>query len=123
MKELLKYDKSLEVSSLLPEGVSETIQNEPKEQRGGFSLYVIRYTRCKFTRKYFSQKRINRAGEVHSQGIVCAGYGFNPRLKSHPLTNIEIQKYYQNEPRFNRVYSRDNLPKIKYGAYIINLDE
>ena len=40
-----------------------------------------------------------------------------------PLTNFEIQKYYQNEPRFNGVYSRDNLPKIKDGAYIINLDE
>ena len=33
-----------------------------------------------------------------------------------------MQKYYQNEPRFNGVYSRDNLPKIKDGAYIINLD-
>ena len=32
-------------------------------------------------------------------------------------------KYYENEPRFNGVYSRDNLPKIKDGAYIINLDE
>ena len=32
--------------------------------------------------------------------------------------------YYQNEPRFNGVYSRDNLPyKIKDGAYLINLDE
>ena len=41
----------------------------------------------------------------------------------HPLTNFEIQKYYQNEPRFNGVYSRDNLQKIKDGAYIINLDE
>ena len=41
----------------------------------------------------------------------------------HPLTNFEIQKYYQNEPRFNAVYSRDNLPKIKDGAYVINLDE
>ena len=41
----------------------------------------------------------------------------------HSLTNFEIQKYYQNEPRFNGVYSRDNLPKIKDGAYIINLDE
>ena len=31
---------------------------------------------------------------------------------------------YQNEPRFNRVYSRDNLPdKIKHGAYVINLDQ
>ena len=42
----------------------------------------------------------------------------------HPLTNFEIQKYYQDEPRFNRVYSRDNLPdKINDGAYVINLDE
>ena len=40
----------------------------------------------------------------------------------HPLTNFEIQKYYQNEPRFNGVYSRSNLPKkIKDGAYVINL--
>ena len=44
-------------------------------------------------------------------------------MSPHPLTNFEIQKYYQNEPRFNGVYSRDNLPKIKDGAYVINLDE
>ena len=44
-------------------------------------------------------------------------------MPSHPLTNFEIQKYYQNRPRFNGVYSRDNLPKIKNGAYVINLDE
>ena len=41
----------------------------------------------------------------------------------HPITNFEIQKYYQNQPRFNGVYSRDNLTKIKDGAYVINLDE
>ena len=40
----------------------------------------------------------------------------------HPLTNFEIQKY-QNEPRFNGVYSRDSLQKIKDGAYITNLDK
>ena len=34
-----------------------------------------------------------------------------------------MQKYYQNEPRFNGVYSRDNLPKIKDGDYVVNLDE
>ena len=39
------------------------------------------------------------------------------------LANFEIQKYYQNEPKFNGVYSRDNLTKIKDGAYVINLDE
>ena len=38
--------------------------------------------------------------------------------------------YYQNKPRFDGVYTRDNLPKkrgfsekIKDGAYVINLDE
>ena len=45
-------------------------------------------------------------------------------MPPHPLTNFEIQKYYQIESRFNGVYSRDNLQKkIKVGAYIINLDE
>ena len=44
-------------------------------------------------------------------------------MSSHPLTNFEIQKYYQNELRFSGVYSRDNLPKIKDGVYVINLDE
>ena len=42
----------------------------------------------------------------------------------HPLTNFEIESHYQNEPRFNGVYSRDNLnDKIKDRAYVINLDE
>ena len=40
----------------------------------------------------------------------------------HTLTNLEIQKY-KNEPRFNGVYFRDNLSKIKDGGYIINSDE
>ena len=59
-------------------------------------------------------------------------------LPAHPLTNFEIQEYYQNEPRFNGVFSRDNLPNsirskglrskelgsaVKNGAYAINLDE
>ena len=53
-------------------------------------------------------------------------------LPAHPLTNFEIQEY-QNEPRFNGVFSRYNLPNIirpkglssavKNGAYVINLDE
>ena len=41
----------------------------------------------------------------------------------HGLTDFEIQKYYQNEPKFNGVYSRNNLPIIKDGPYVINLDE
>ena len=44
-------------------------------------------------------------------------------MSPDPLTNFKIQKY-ENESRFNGVYSKDNLPnKIKDGAYVINLDE
>ena len=71
-------------------------------------------------------KGIVRADE----GIVRAGEGVNKKKQKfnlmpfHPLTIFEISEYYKNEPRFNSVYSRDNLPKtIKKGAYVINLDE
>ena len=45
-------------------------------------------------------------------------------MPPHSLTNFEIQKYYQKEPKFNGIYSRNDLSQIKDGAaYIINLDE
>ena len=45
-------------------------------------------------------------------------------MSPRPLTNFEIKRYYQNEARFNGVFSRNNLAKkIKDGAYVINLDE
>ena len=40
-----------------------------------------------------------------------------------PQPNFEIQTYYQNEPKFNGVYSRNNLPKIKDGSNVIYTDE
>ena len=39
------------------------------------------------------------------------------------LTNCEMQKHYQNEPKFNGAYSRNNLPNLKDGAYVIYLGE
>ena len=42
-------------------------------------------------------------------------------MPSHPLTNFEAQKYHQKEPKFNGICSRNNLPKIKDGTYVINL--
>ena len=44
-------------------------------------------------------------------------------MPPHHLTNFEIQKYLYNQTRVNGVYSRYNLPKIKHGTYVINLDE
>ena len=86
--------------------------------------------------KGLSGKSVIRAGE----GTIRAGCGSKGSslkkmltLPPHSLTNFEIQEYYQNEPRFNGVFSRDNLPNsirpigqgspVKNGAYVINLDE
>ena len=67
-----------------------------------------------------------RPGINRTDQGVRVGYGNKKNgslMKPHPLTNFEIQKYHQNEPRFSGVYSGDNLPIIKDGAYVINLDE
>ena len=66
------------------------------------------------------------SGNKKGKGIVRAGYGkkMGFLMLPHHLKSFEIQNYYQNEPRFNGVYSRNNLPKkIKDGDYVINLDE
>ena len=53
-----------------------------------------------------------RAGEEIKEKVLIAG-----NSSPNTLTNFEIQEYYESEPRFNGVYSRDNLPKtIKNGA-------
>ena len=41
-------------------------------------------------------------------------------MPPHPLKNFEIQRYYQNEPRSNGVFSRNNLPKKTKGWGIYN---
>ena len=53
------------------------------------------------------------SGNKKGKGIVRAGCGkkMGFLMPPHPLTNFEIQKYYKNEPRFNGVFSRNNLPK------------
>ena len=41
----------------------------------------------------------------------------------HPLTNFEIEAYYENEAKFSGAFIRVNLPNKKNGAYVINLNE
>ena len=64
-------------------------------------------------------------GNKQGKGILRAGYGSQKVLiPPHPLTNIEIQKYYQKESRFNGVFSRDNLSKnVNDSPCLINLGE
>ena len=127
MQDIIKIIKELENSDILLKGVSKTIENEIKEQRGGFLSMLLGTLGASLLGNLLTGKSIIRAGEQN--GIVRAGEGskknnLNSPLAFHPLTNIEISEYYKNEPRFNGVYSRNSLPnKIKKGAYVINLDE
>ena len=128
MKDIMKIIEALENSGILLKGVSKIIDNETKEQRGGFLSMLLGTLGASLLGKLLrGGKGIMTAGD----GIERAGEGsgskkkqLNSLLPFHPLTNIEISEYYKNEPRFNGVYSRNNLPKtIKKGAYVINLDE
>ena len=128
MNDIMKIIEALENSGILLKGVSKTIENETKEQRGAFlSMLLGALGESLLGNLLTGGKGIMRAGD----GIVRAGEGsrskknpLNSLLPFHPLTNIEISEYYKNEPRFNGVYSRNNLPnKIKKGADTINLDE
>ena len=77
--------------------------------------YDFRDFRRFFTRKLIIRQRDCKSRRRNSKKAL---------IPPHPLTNFEIEEYYESEPRFNGVYSRDNLPKtIKSGPYIVNLDE
>ena len=119
MNDIIKITEALENFGILLKGVTKMIENETKEQRGGFLGMLLGTLGASLLGNLLTGgKGIMRAGD----GIVRAGNGL--LLPFHPLTNIEISEYYKNEPRFNGVYSRNNLPnKIKKGAYVINLDE
>ena len=127
MNDIMKIIEALENSGILLKRISKTIENETKEQRGGFLSVLLGTLGASLLGNLLAGKGMLRAGE----GIVRADGGsgskkknLNSLLPFHPLTNIEINEYYANEPKFNGVYSRNNLPKItKKGAHVINLDE
>ena len=127
MNDIMKIIEALENSGILLRGVTKRIENETKEQRGGFLGMLLGTLGASLLGNLLTGKGIMRADD----GIVLAGEGsgskkkpLNSQLPFHPLTNIEINKYYKNEPRFNGVYSRNNLPnKIKKRVYLIILDE
>ena len=108
----MKIVKSLEDSGLLLKRINETIQNEAKKQKGGFLRMLLGTSDASLLGNMLAGKGINRSGYGNKGGgIIRSGYGSKFLILPHPLTNFEIQKYYQNEPKFNGVYFRDGLPK------------
>ena len=128
MIDVMKIVQVLEDSNILLKGVTKTIKNETKEEKRGFLGMLFDTLGASLLGNMLAGKGIVRVGygNKRGKGIVRAGYGSKKKflIPLHPLANFEIQRYYQNKPRFNGFFSRDNLPnKIKNGAYEINLDE
>ena len=130
MNDTMKIVKAFEDSDILLKRVTQTIENERKEQKGGYLSMLLGTLGASLLENLLAGKGIVRAasGNKKGKGIVGAGTGNKTRMgflvAPRPLTNFELEMYYQNEPRFNGVFSRNNLPKkIKDGAYVINLDE
>ena len=125
INDIMKRVKSLEESELLIK-ISEIIKNKAKEQKGGLLSMLLGTIGVSFLGNLIARKSTIRAGE----GTSRVGEWVKEQLEQvkifnapHHLTNFEIQKYHQNEPKFNGVNSRNNLAKIKDGTYVINLDE
>ena len=72
-EDILKIVKSLEHSSLLLKGVTETVQNEVKQQKGGFLSMLLGTLGARLLGNLLTGKGINRSGK--GKGINRAGYG------------------------------------------------
>ena len=113
INDIMKIATSLKESGLLIKGVSNAIKNETKERKGRFLGMLLGTLSASLLGNLLTGKDTITAGEGRP--------GF--LMPPHPLTNFEILSYYENEPKFNGVFSRNNLPKRKGGVYVINLDE
>ena len=105
MNYIMKIVQALEDSNILLKGMTKTITNETKEQKGRFlnmSLGTLGASLLgDLLTKSLSGKGTVRTGE----GFLRAREGIKKKalMPAHLLTNFEIQEYYKNEPRFNGV--------------------
>ena len=138
VSDMIKIVKALEDSDILMKGYTETLTNDIKE---GGALSILPMLLGSLGLSLLTGRGLYRAGSGNKcncqqgkvlysagegKGLFRAGQGIKKKslMLAQPSTNIEIVNYYDNEPRFNGVFSRNNLRKtIKNGAYVVNLDE
>ena len=103
MNDIIKIVQALEDSNILLKGVTNTITNKTKEEKGGFLSMLLGTLGACLLWNWKQWRKSN-----------CKSWFWKRMdflMPPHPLTNFEIQKYYDNESTFNGVFSRDNLPK------------
>ena len=121
MNDIIKIIKSLKDSNVLTDGITETVKHEIKKQERRFLPILLVSLVASLMQLVISSvlKGIN------GRGVRRAGRGYTDKIflvLLHPLSNIKITKYFNYEPRFNGIFSRNALPRIKDGEYDINLN-
>ena len=125
MSDIMKIFKPLQNSDILLKGVTKTIQNDIKEQNGNGIGMILGTLGASSLGSLLSGKGLYRSGSGNNkcnskkgncfgEGLCRSREGIKKKIvlmPPRPLTNFEAQSYYKNEPRFNAIYSRDNLPK------------
>ena len=119
--------------------LNETIKHKIRKQQGAFLDMFLGILGASILGNMLPKKGVMRVergaararkGTVRAgKGVVRARTGYNSiyhmnknfKFLLHALSNIEIIKYFNYNPRFNGFFSRDNLPRIKDGEYEINL--
>ena len=108
INDIMKIFKSLEESGLSIKGISKKNKNGAKEQKEGFLGMLLDALVASLLGNILTGKGKTRAVKKQQQRVEDV---------------IQLRRYYQNEAKFNGVFSRNSLPKIKNGTYVINLDE
>ena len=83
MNDIIKIIEALEDSNILLEGVTETIENEKKEQKGGFLSMLLGTLGASLLGNLLTGKGVVRAGYGNNKekGVVRAGYGNHLKIK------------------------------------------
>ena len=117
MNDIIKIKTSLEDSVVLIDGVSETVKHEIKKQEGEFYGASEAPLASSLVQPIISSvvKGVSRRGVRRAERRYMDKF----LVPLYPLNNIEITSCF----RFNCVSSKNNLPRIKNGAYVINLDD
>ena len=109
--------KQLAKSVLIPLGLiaaasaaDEAIQNEAKEQKGWFLSLLLGTLGTGLFGNILAGKEWTEQEKDLLELVMYLQSKARIFNTASPLTNFEIQNYYQNKPRFNGAYSRDNLP-------------
>ena len=102
MNDIMKIVQALQYSNILSKGMTKTIKNETREQKGGFLSMFLGTLGASLLGDLLKKKFIRKRNCKSRRRIFKGRRNLKKTLMSpHPLTNFEIQEYFKNEPRFN----------------------